>query len=93
MRTALGIFILTCALAPVGCGRKVADAPLPLSIAAWEALPVGQKYTNEALERLKVGNPKLQTPEGWEAFSRTTLARNRRKDFPNGPGRPTGRRP
>ena len=44
-------------------------------------MPADQKYTPEALERLKRGDPKLETPEGWEAFSRTTLVAARKKDF------------
>lgn len=74
------------ALALVGCGTKPSDAPetAPLSVADWKALPVEAKYTPETLERLKEGTPTLQTPEGWTAFSRTTLAEARKKDFPRG---------
>jgi predicted small lipoprotein YifL len=63
-----------------GCGGKPPAEPPPLSVADWKAMRVDRKYTPEALERLKRGDPKLETPEGWEAFSRTTLAEARRKD-------------
>ncbi len=80
----LSILILVATLTLAGCGRPMASRPAPLSVSDWRALPVDKKYTAEALERLKEGDPKLQTPEGWEAFSRTTLAQERKKDFPRG---------
>ncbi len=67
-----------------GCGKPAARSPAPLSVAEWQTLPVDQKYTARTLERLKEGDPKLHTPEGWEAFSHSILARERKKDFPKG---------
>jgi hypothetical protein len=75
------LLLLTVVSGLAGCGGKPAAEPPPLSVADWKAMPVDQKYTPEALERLKRGDPKLETPEGWEAFSRTTLAAARKKDF------------
>lgn len=82
----LNLCVLLFALALAGCGTKSADAPetAPLSVADWKAMPVEAKYSPDTLERLKEGNPTLQTPEGWTAFSRTTLAETRKKDFPPG---------
>ena len=54
----------------------------------WKALPVDQKYTAEALERLKAGDQKLQTAEGWDEFQKNVVTPARKKDFP-----PGGRRP
>jgi hypothetical protein len=82
MNQVLALFILAGVLAAAGCGAKPVGPPAPMSIAEWKTLPVDQKYTAEALERLKQGEPNLQTAEGWEAFSRTTLAEARKKDFP-----------
>ena len=67
-----------------GCGRPATRPVAPLSVHEWKALPKDQKYTTEALERLKEGDPGLQTAEGWEAFSRSTLAEARKNDFPKG---------
>lgn len=84
MKRMIALFALAGVLGLAGCGGKSANPPAPLSIAEWKTMPVDQKYTSEALERLKEGEPQLQTAEGWEAFSRTTLAENRKKDFPRG---------
>jgi hypothetical protein len=84
MKPVLALVLLAGVLATAGCGAKPVGPPAPMSVAEWKALPVDQKYTPEALERLKQGDPNLQTAEGWEAFSRTTLAEARKKDFPRG---------
>ena len=77
--TLLGL-LLVCGLA--GCSQPVDDEPQPITIAQWKKLPLKDKYTPETLERLKIGTPALQTPEGWESFSRTVVASTRQKDFP-----------
>jgi ABC-type glycerol-3-phosphate transport system substrate-binding protein len=81
MKRKLVILALVSVLGLAGCGQAVPDGPEPVTVDQWKALPLGQKYTSEAFERLKEGNPDLQTPEGWEAFSRTTLMPARRRDF------------
>jgi hypothetical protein len=75
---------LALALAPAGCGKESSADPAPLTAEEWKAIPVEKKYEPEALARLKAGDPALETAEGWEAFSRTTLAAARKKDFPKG---------
>jgi hypothetical protein len=80
--TRLTSLLLLAAVA--GCGPTPAPPPPPLTVAEWKALPVEQKYTAAALERLKVADPKLDTAEGWEAFQRTVLREAKRKDFPRG---------
>jgi hypothetical protein len=83
LRSAAVIAVATLGLA--GCGDSpAAKPPAPLSVADWKAMPTDQKYTPEALERLKEGDPKLQTPEGWEAFQKTVVQPARKKDFPAG---------
>ncbi len=72
--------LLVCGLS--GCSQTIEDGPAPITVDQWKTLPVKEKYTREALERLKEGNPTLQTPEGWESFSRTTLVASRHEDFP-----------
>lgn len=68
----------------VGCGRPAPAMPGPLTVDEWKTLPVADKYTAETFERLKAGQPVLETPEGWKAFERTTLIQARKKDFPGG---------
>jgi len=86
MKLNLFLAILICGI--VGCGgNSVTVNTLPtdtLTVADWKELPTSQKYEPETFERLKRGDPKLETPEGWEAFNRTTLLSARKKDFPNG---------
>lgn len=70
-----------------GCGTPGGSAgtkPTPLTVADWKAMPTDQKYTPETLERLKEGDPELQTAEGWEKFQKTVVIPARKKDFPNG---------
>jgi len=72
----------------VGCAGKSDAAKVipssPLTVAEWKALPIDKKYEPETIERLKQADPALGTPEGWDAFQRTTLLPSRKKDFPNG---------
>jgi len=72
----------------IGCAGRSDTAKTaassPLSAVEWKAMPVDKKYEPETIERLKKGDPALETPEGWEAFNRTTLLPSRKKDFPSG---------
>lgn len=75
-----------------GCGgaaapKAGAGSTAPLTVADWKVLPVDQKYTLDTLERLKQGDPSLQTAEGWEAFQKTVVMPARKKDFPAGKSR------
>lgn len=81
-RNAFLVLVVAVAVAAAGCGGRPADPPPALTVADWKTMPSDRKYTPETLERLKQGDPTLETPEGWEAFSRTTLAAARKKDFP-----------
>lgn len=84
-RTALLLFA---AVGPAGCGGRAAPKPpAPLAVADWQGLPADQKYTAETLERLKEGDPGLQTPAGWDAFQKTVVRPARKRDFPRGPSR------
>ena len=86
MQTRL-LAVLALALGLTGCGSPGGPAgakPTPLTVADWKAMPTDQKYTPETLERLKEGDPDLQTAEGWEKFQKTVVAPARKKDFPNG---------
>lgn len=80
MKKGTAVLVVASVLGLIGCGGQAVTAPMPLTVAEWSALPVEQKYSAVALERLKLGNPELQTAAGWEAFSRTTLAENWKKD-------------
>ena len=87
MKTTGGLLLLALATGLTGCGGKTIEPPQPLTVAEWKAMPRQEKYTPETLERLKQGDPRLETPEGWEAFSRTTLKTARKKDFAGRPNR------
>lgn len=90
MRTYRLLVMMVLVFGLVGCGVKSDSAktpPTPLTVAEWKLLPVEQKYEPDAIERLKQGDPALETPEGWDAFNRATLLPSRKKDFPNGPKR------
>ncbi len=81
----VSMFALVLALA--GCGGAKPDATAqvgPLTVAEWRLLPPERKYTAETIERLKEGDPVLATPEGWDAFNKTTLMESRKKYFPKG---------
>lgn len=85
MRIASGVLV---ALA-LGCGssqpsRSGPDA-VPLTAKDWKSLPADQKYSPETLERLKAGDPSLETAEGWDDFQKKVIIPARKKDFPNGP--------
>lgn len=84
------LLVLAVTLGLTGCngGPSASSAPAPLSAADWKALPADQKYTPETLERLKAGDPSLQTPEGWEAFQKSVVGPARKKDFPGGKAKP-----
>ncbi len=80
--------LLLAATLAFGCGGKSASVKTgptsALTVAEWKALPVEQKYEPATIERLKLADPKLETSEGWEAFNRSTLLPERKKDFPGG---------
>jgi hypothetical protein len=84
MRVAGGVLWVTLALGCSGAGSAPAPQAAPMTVNDWKALPVEQKYTPETLERLKAGDPNLQTPEGWDAFQKNVVAPARRKDYPAG---------
>lgn len=86
MRTRL-LAVAAVVVGLAGCGSPGGSAeakPTPLTVADWKTLPPDQKYTPETLERLKEGDPELQTAEGWEKFQKTVVAPARKKDYPNG---------
>lgn len=68
-----------------GCGPgSDAPGPAPLAAADWKALPGDAKYRPETLERLKAGDPALQTPDGWDEFQKRVVRPARKRDFPAG---------
>jgi hypothetical protein len=83
MRTAI-VCLMISAFGCGGSGPADSGPNTPLTVADWKAMPVEQKYSGETLERLKKGDPNLDTAEGWEAFQKTVIAPSRKKDFPGG---------
>ena len=81
MKAMASLFVGVVAFGLAGCGGPTSEPPAPLTVTDWKGLPVERKYTPDALERLKQGDPTLETPEGWNKFRRTTLAAARKKDF------------
>jgi hypothetical protein len=74
-------------LAVAGCGGEPArPAPVPpatpLTVAEWQNLDVEKKYEPETFERLKKGDPKLNTDRAWEQFFATVIVPNRKRDIP-----------
>lgn len=85
MRTLYALVLSGAVAGLTGCGGTAAApagaADKPLTVAEWTNLPVDAKYTAETIERLKKGDPNLETPEGWEKFQKTVVAPARKKDF------------
>lgn len=78
------VFVLGAALAaaPGGCGSTPATAPgeTPLTVEQWKALPAQTKYEVDTMERLKLGDPKLQDQRTWDKFTREVLLPAKKKD-------------
>ncbi|MBA4191281.1 MAG: hypothetical protein C0467_25140 [Planctomycetaceae bacterium] len=85
MKPLTAIASVVFALGLAGCGDtpSATEPPTSLSMTDWKAMPTDQKYTRETLERLKEGDPNLQTAEGWEVFQKTVVVPARKKDLPN----------
>lgn len=68
---------LASAMVIIGCESESVPPPTfpttPLKLAQWEQLPADEKYAAETLERLKGGEPKLRTKQGWKVFYEKTL--------------------
>lgn len=79
----LGSLLLASA---AGCSRpSVAETlPEPLTVAEWKTMLPQQKYEIGTLERLKVGEPRLQNDREWERFLYTVVAPGKRAELPGG---------
>lgn len=84
-----GLLALCVGLA--GCGGSPPPAAsdpseVPLMQSEWQALPPDKKYEIETLERLKLGDPKLQDQRAWDKFTKTVILPAKKKDAltPNG---------
>jgi len=87
MRSTSLVLSLIAGVTLAGCGEtsvEVSPPPKPLTVNEWKTMPLDKKYAGETLEQLKMGDPSLDTAEGWEKFQRTVVIPARRRDFPNG---------
>jgi hypothetical protein len=88
MKAVYAVALAGLALAAAGCGGSPPDQPgpvfptTPLTVAEWRALPKETKYLAENLDRVKAGNRRLATKDGWQRFYRTELEPAMKKDFP-----------
>ena len=82
------LLTLVLAISVVGCSRPEVPPSDPLTVEQWKTLPAEMKYEASTLERLKLGDPKLQEEREWDQFTRKVLIPARKKDFPKGiPGK------
>ncbi|MCE9534441.1 MAG: hypothetical protein K8T89_25460 [Planctomycetes bacterium] len=79
--------LLTLLFAIEGC-RKKSPASLsakpedtPISLAEWRTMPSPQKYEPEVLERLKIGEPKMQNQKEWDVFYHAEFEPGRKRDL------------
>lgn len=86
------LLMMSTLLAALGCGnsdnRPILDeipAPTPLTVEEWKQLPIVEKYDELSLERLKLNDPKLKNPSAWNAFVKSQILPERKKDFPSTP--------
>lgn len=86
MRLVCGLAGAALALAIAGCGSSApapAGADVPLTVEQWKVLPAQAKYEIDTLERLKLGDPKLQDQRAWDKFAREVLLPAKKKDRPD----------
>lgn len=88
MKNVCWLLALVLVVLLVGCSRPEVPPSDPLTVEQWKALPAESKYEASTLERLKLGDPKLQDEREWDQFARKVLIPARKKDFPKGmPGK------
>lgn len=88
-RAVMTLCLLSAAVALTGCGSSPATSPgeTPLTVEEWKALPAQTKYEVETLERLKLGDPKLQDQRAWDKFTREVLLPAKQKERPDLPAK------
>lgn len=74
-----------------GCGGEPKPAPLApptaLTLEEWKAMTdIPDKYDGATLDRLRMGNPKLQSERAWDAYIKQVIVPERKKDIPGSPG-------
>lgn len=75
--------VLAAGLGLAGCGGgqpsgKPIDPSSPLSVEEWRKIDEAHvKFDPDTFERLKKGNPKLNTRAGWDAFYRAEVAKKK----------------
>jgi len=70
-------------LSAIGCAKspQVVQTEEPLTVEAWQALPVEVKYTIDTFERLRQSNAKFREQRDWDRFTRTVLLPAKKKDL------------
>ena len=78
-----GCLILGAGLFP-GCSTSTETvwSDDPLSVDAWRELEPSRKYDPATFDRLKKGDPNLETESGWHRFMVEVVVPQRRIDIP-----------
>lgn len=80
------LLMFAAALLAFGCSANPATdlSNEPLALEEWRVMPSEAKFQAATMERLKLGNPKLQDDREWERFLRTVVIPARKKELPRG---------
>ncbi len=69
----------------VGCSRNASDEKIstPLTVDDWRIMPAEDKFTHQAMERLKLGDTKFQDDAEWDRFAQSVFFPAQRKEMPS----------
>lgn len=88
-----GLMLFTLMFLPsllIGCGAESSPqtppAPTALTFEEWQKLEVSYKYDPAAFDRLRMGDPNLQSEPAWDHYFKTVILPERNKDIPPTPG-------
>ncbi|PQO38909.1 hypothetical protein C5Y96_03290 [Blastopirellula marina] len=83
------IYWLTCVFLTslLACSENAPQTALPteptaLTVDQWKQLPVGEKYDEATLERLRMEEKSLQSGRSWKKFMNEVVMPEMKKDIP-----------